>query len=593
MAENEDDPVDIESIFPWMNDPVEEDKETPQTLVEAAFDGLRGLLADDDEQSTEEEPSGTESGLFSLIDEAGQALDDLGTRLKGAVDDFATGDYDDDGLTNREEIVIGTDPMKRDTDGDGSSDLSELASTDPLDPDDYDEWKLEHPDVPLDEAYRNDAKLTEDESSESENGMFSLIDKAGQALEGAVDDFKSGDWDGDKLSNLDEFRKGTNPMKRDTDGDGINDFAEVSINTDPMMKDTDGDGSSDLDELAAKTDPWDPDDYDESTLEGPTISDAYDALTEGVEDALGFVAGIPDSDTDGDGLTLAHEFEIGTNPWVQDTDGDGLDDGTELYETETDPLKLDSDGDQLSDGLEARIGSDPMEPDSDGDGELDGIEHIAGTLIDGLPAKPGDKLAERLRSRVDAVSGGERVVPLEEEIAQRLRSSVDAVSGGEVVVPIVTRDTEVAAGLAEILSDAAMAAPTVAKSLHADVGAEIADGPVADIVTGLAPAEPGQVEQEQPEGRGTVDQPAPSEPVESSTPTTENEAIAESNAEAVIAAMPPILEVPDPVDVEVPLETVDVEQPQVDIPEPEPMQDRFDEIDESTDSLTDFDDPTD
>ena len=38
----------------------------------------------------------------------------------------ADGDADNDGLTNAQEIALGTDPFNRDTDGDGYSDGDEV-----------------------------------------------------------------------------------------------------------------------------------------------------------------------------------------------------------------------------------------------------------------------------------------------------------------------------------------------------------------------------------------------------------------------------------------------------------------------------------
>jgi hypothetical protein len=50
----------------------------------------------------------------------------------------ALGDPDGDGLNNREEFALGTDPRKADTDGDGYSDRAELlAGFDPLNPNDH------------------------------------------------------------------------------------------------------------------------------------------------------------------------------------------------------------------------------------------------------------------------------------------------------------------------------------------------------------------------------------------------------------------------------------------------------------------------
>jgi uncharacterized protein (DUF1800 family) len=53
----------------------------------------------------------------------------------------------------------------------------------------------------------------------------------------------SSDADGDGLSNLQEFQKGTNPTAPDTDNDGLGDAEEFS--TDPLNADSDGDGLAD------------------------------------------------------------------------------------------------------------------------------------------------------------------------------------------------------------------------------------------------------------------------------------------------------------------------------------------------------------
>jgi hypothetical protein len=76
------------------------------------------------------------------------------------------------------------------------------------------------------------------------------------------------------------------------------------------------------------------------------------------------------------------EFKRGTNPNVQDTDGDGLVDGVEsgtgtfvsVTDTGTDPLNADTDGDGLRDGAELTAGADPFNPDTDGDTVPDGAD---------------------------------------------------------------------------------------------------------------------------------------------------------------------------------------------------------------------------
>ena len=71
------------------------------------------------------------------------------------------------------------------------------------------------------------------------------------------------------------------------------------------------------------------------------------------------------SDWDGDGLTLAQELALGTDPFNPDTDGDGLSDGYEVAHG-TNPLKADTDGDGIPDGVEVFNGTDPLNH-ADGD----------------------------------------------------------------------------------------------------------------------------------------------------------------------------------------------------------------------------------
>jgi len=134
--------------------------------------------------------------------------------------DPADPDSDDDGVPDGAEIEDGSDPLKADTDNDGLADGEEKAlGTDPLAPD-----------------------SDEDGLSDQEE-----VDLGTDPL--------AADSDGDGLSDSDEVDRGTDPLAADSDGDGLSDSDEVDRGTDPLAEDTDGDGVLDGAEVEAGTDP--------------------------------------------------------------------------------------------------------------------------------------------------------------------------------------------------------------------------------------------------------------------------------------------------------------------------------------------------
>jgi hypothetical protein len=196
------------------------------------------------------------------------------------------------------------------------------------------------------------------------------------------------DVDGDGLSELDEYREGTDPLSTDTDGDGLSDYEELHPAnpshhaSDPRLKDSDGDGLDDAAERQHGTHPrnWDSDgdqlgDWDEINLHGtdPVLADSDgDGMPDGWEVKYGLnpKANDANQDKDGDGATNLQEWKNyqqtylertrqettftnpaypdGVEPW-QDSDGDGLTDWEEQYVYHTDPNNADTVGDGLGD----------------------------------------------------------------------------------------------------------------------------------------------------------------------------------------------------------------------------------------------------
>ncbi|WP_153913461.1 hypothetical protein [Shewanella sp. TC10] len=196
------------------------------------------------------------------------------------IDDRFDPDLDNDGLTNDEELALGTDPTDSDSDNDGVSDYVEVANE--MDP-------LDDQDIYLDA-------------------------------------------DNDGLTNEEELAQGTGVNNADSDNDGINDGLEVLYGLNPTngadaALDKDGDGISNLDEVLAGLLPNDPDSDDDGIDDGIELALGLDPLDSA--DAL--------ADADGDGVSNIDEIALGTDINNADSDGDGVSDGTEIANG-SDPL---------------------------------------------------------------------------------------------------------------------------------------------------------------------------------------------------------------------------------------------------------------
>ena len=248
-----------------------------------------------------------------------------------------TADCDSDGVTNAQEVLDGTDPLKADTDGDGVKDGIE--KTDGTDGTDFCDFVLVHQTVATSAAWN------------------------------------AADCDGDGTSNRQEILNNTNPLEGDTDGDGVLDNQEnsdgtskndacdfvlanrsVAPNTAWNTLDCDNDGITNALEALVDTDGDGTPDFRDLDSDNDGLTDAQEKGT-GTTPADTDGDGTPDFrdlDSDNDGLTDAQEKGVGTT--AVDTDGDGTPDFRDL----------DSDNDGTTDALEKGSGSSPMDTDRDG-----------------------------------------------------------------------------------------------------------------------------------------------------------------------------------------------------------------------------------
>ena len=325
--------------------------------------------------------------------------------LVNVTTDELSSDEDKDGLTLIEEYRNGTNPFDVDTDGDGMSDgwevlYSSVADVDPLTAANSSQLETDQDNdslTLLEESVAGTNPLSNDTDSDGLSDTWEVRYSEEVGIDPLVevnDSVLSSDLDSDGLDLWDEYRRGTNPFDVDTDSDGMGDGWEVLYSgvagVDPLTEadsselesDLDTDGLTLLQESVAGTDPL------SSDSDNDDLSDSWEFLYSeylGIDPLISVADSVLRSDLDSDGLALWDEYRIGTNPFVNDTDGDGLNDGWEdtyeglsgvnpLVKASSFELASNDDDDGLSLKEEALTGTNPIRNDTDGDGLNDGWE---------------------------------------------------------------------------------------------------------------------------------------------------------------------------------------------------------------------------
>ena len=329
-----------------------------------------------------------------------EVADGRDNNCDGTVDE-AGPDSDGDGLSDADELAIGTDLDDPDTDGDGMEDGDEVGyGTNPFDRDTDDDGLSDGAEY---NVYFCDPLIQDTDGDQigdaTEVGRdYATIHTAGSYFVPDTDtdtttDPNDADTDDDGITdgNEDADRNGavdateTDPVLWDTDADGLLDGTEIGL-TSAQTPDTNTDDFIADADPTTTTDPLDADSDDGSVVDGTedfnhdgAIDDAECDPNDGADDG-------DCVDDDFDGLSNVAEAGYGTDPLDADSDDDGISDGVEVFSS-TDPLDNDTDNDGLSDGAEdvnrdGRVDAsetDPRLDDTDGGGVNDGDEVSRGT----------------------------------------------------------------------------------------------------------------------------------------------------------------------------------------------------------------------
>ena len=302
-------------------------------------------------------------------------------------------DDDNDGLTNAEEIAIGTDYLNPDSDGDNISDGDEVGPdpNNPLNTDgtgEIDAFDTDSDDdgiLDIDEAGDDDLDTPAVDSDNDGMPDYRDTDSDGDGVDDSIDNCRvdenadqadlDGDLDGDLcdedadndgLTNDEETALNLDPLDPDSDDDNISDGEEVGpdpnnpLNTDGTGEidalDTDSDddgiddiieaGDDDLSTPAVNSDDDAEPDYRDTDSDNDSVEDGVDNCR--------IVDNMDQADFDGNGVGDACDTDF---------DGDGVEDMVDNCPMTANPDQLNSDG--------AADGGDACDSDDDDDGVLD------------------------------------------------------------------------------------------------------------------------------------------------------------------------------------------------------------------------------
>jgi hypothetical protein len=278
-------------------------------------------------------------------------------------------DFDNDGLTDQQEELLGTERYLADTDGDGINDGVEVGNN-LSEPNDHD----------------NDKRIDALDSDDDNDGLPTLFETQQDSDHDGIPNYLDKDSDNDGVSDGEE----AGMTLIDSDHDGIDDLVDIDItgNTDKN-----GDGINDSFQFPDQNKNGIPDFIDSSTQYAKVKTPSNnilaalaqnDAIIDPLNNEITTTKAnlVETQDQDHDGIPDYIEIKIGTNPRDRDSDHDLVPDAIEIGPIPEYPQDTDHDG--IIDALDEDDDNDTIltrdeDPNRDGTPVNDDIDN------DGVP----------------------------------------------------------------------------------------------------------------------------------------------------------------------------------------------------------------